>query len=577
MVGMNDDQQSRTGESAEIAALRARLQEAEETLRAIRGGEIDALVVEGPPGPMVYTLVGAEHPYRRMVEQMSEGAVTTTTQGTVLYCNRRFAAMLHMPLERVIGASVYTFLTGAGRTEFDRLLATDLEHGATAELTLVPGAAGGGTPPAEIPVYMSASRLEVEGVAGVCLIVTDLSAQKRQEAILETGRQKLAEEQLKANKLESLGMLAGGLAHDLNNTLTAVLGNIGLARKQGGDDPVLHQRLANAERACLQARNVTQQLLVFAKGGAPLKKPVDLRGRLQEWTAFALAGSNARCTLDVAADLWPVEVDEGQIGRVLNNLLINAQQAMPAGGLIRVAAGNWIVDAQARADGMPLTPGRYVQIAVEDTGRGIPAEQLPKIFDPYFTTKRQGSGLGLSVAYSVIRSHAGHIAVESEPGVGSRFSIYLPASTHAASRRPPRPQVVPPGLRVLVMDDQEAIRALIGEVVRDEGGAAEFADDGAAALAVYEQALRAGRPFDVVLMDLTIPGGMGGQETIGRLLELDPQARAIVFSGYSNDAIMADYGKYGFSAVLPKPFEIDALLTLLGEVGRPEPAPGPAD
>src|SRR5215212_3951155 len=215
MAHRNNKQQIQSVESEEIAALRARLQEAEETLHAIRHGEVDALVGEGPAGPMVYTLVGAEHPYRRMVEQMSEGAATATANGTLLYCNQRFAEMLRMPLEKVIGSSIYAFLTEASSAGFDCLLQSVQEQGGKAELTLLAGAEGDGGDPVYVPVYMSASRLEVERVVSVCLIVTDLTEQKHQEAILEAGRQKLAQEQLKANKLESLGLLAGGLAHDL--------------------------------------------------------------------------------------------------------------------------------------------------------------------------------------------------------------------------------------------------------------------------------------------------------------------------------------------------------------------------
>jgi signal transduction histidine kinase/ActR/RegA family two-component response regulator len=590
-------------QAANVNDLRERLREAEETLQAIRSGEVDALVVDGSAGAKVYTLKGAEHPYRLLVEQMSEGAATLLSDGIILYCNRRLAVMLGVPMQKIVGSSIYRFVGGENGEALAKLiegtaaeLAEDLggqqegddypQEGAVntrkaglaleieaSEADRPDGAEGEseGEAAGRTPVYVSASGLLVEGLRAVCIIVTDLTEQKRSQQKLEAGRQKLAEEQLKANKLESIGILAGGLAHDLNNSLTAILGNIALAKRSpsGGNTSV--SKLAEAEAACLQARDVTQQLLTFSKGGVPVRKTMSIEPLLREWARFAISGSNAVLEFEIAGDLKPVEIDEGQVSRVINNLVINAQQAMPQGGTITLRAENVTLSSeQAEAAGLPLHPGDYVEIAVQDRGTGIPEANISRIFDPYFTTKEQGSGLGLAIAYSVVRNHGGHLAVESEPGAGSTFRVYLASSGNTAPEaevaepsREPRP------LRVLVMDDHEAIRDVIGEILEEvEGHQVAFARDGAEALEMYRQSLVEARRFNVVLMDLTIAGGLGGKETIKELLQMDPEAKAIVFSGYSNDSIMARYREYGFSGVLRKPFGMDELLNELHRVAR---------
>jgi signal transduction histidine kinase/ActR/RegA family two-component response regulator len=422
---------------------------------------------------------------------------------------------------------------------------------------------GGGS----VPVYMSASSVYVSNAQTLCVVVTDLTEQKHNDEIVAAEKRKRDEEQLKANKLESLGILAGGLAHDLNNSLTAVLGNISLARQIASPQGNLHRKLAEAEMACLQARDVTQQLLTFSKGGVPVKKPVHIDRLLADWVNFATSGTNVHCDFQIQDDLWPVEIDEGQINRVVNNLAINAQQAMPEGGTITVHASNVHLGHKrerttAAEQSLPLPHGRYVKIDVVDRGTGIPESQIMKIFDPYFTTKQKGSGLGLSIAYSITKGHNGHLAVESYLGKGATFSIYLPATElRVGAPKTHKAPVRSGGLRVLVMDDQEPIRELIFSVLTEiEGDEVTFSTDGNEAIELYRQALEIGRPFDVVLMDLTIPGGMGGKEAITKLLEIDPAAKAIVFSGYSNDPILAEFREHGFSGAMRKPFEVDELI-----------------
>jgi PAS domain S-box-containing protein len=560
----------------EMDELQSRLQEAEDTLSAIYSGEVDAVVVSGPDGDQIFTLEGAEHPYRVLVEEMSEGAVTLNPEGMILYCNRRFAEMVRAPLETVIGAGIYQFLPQADRRPFEALLKEAMAGSSKIELSLRGSrTTPAGTPDSRrpipgIPVYLSASPLRIDDTQAICLIVTDLTEQKQSEEMVAAGKRRLEEELLKANKLESIGVLAGGLAHDLNNSLTAILGNISLAKKSTKADDEQFKRLAEAESACLRARDVTQQLLTFSTGGAPVRREVPIAPLLREWTGFALSGANVICELHMPDDLWCADIDEGQISRVINNLVINAQQAMPEGGTISIKAENTTVDPDEQMTGLPLPGGNYIKIDVQDQGTGIPEAHLARIFDPYFTTKQKGSGLGLSIAYSVTKSHNGYIAVDSKLGVGTTFHIYLPSTGRQATAPEEEPANSKGGsLRVLVMDDQESIRDLISAVLTDlEDNEVEFANDGLSAIELYKQAKEQGRPFDVVMMDLTIPGGMGGEEAIKKLREIDPHTRAIVISGYSNDPIMADFTKHGFDGVIRKPFEIDELIdTLYGVAG----------
>jgi CheY-like chemotaxis protein len=318
-----------------------------------------------------------------------------------------------------------------------------------------------------------------------------------------------------------------------------------------------YERLEEAERASYRARDLTQQLLTFSLGGAPIKRTLALGGLIRDAATFSLRGSHSRCEMVFPENLHPVEADEGQMGQVINNLVINAVQAMPEGGTVRISCEN----AQLGADsGMPLPPGDYVKVSVTDRGVGIPAENLKKIFDPYFTTKEKGSGLGLATSYSIIKRHNGHISVESQPGTGTTFSFFLPASTADLLQETVVEHRSIRGTgRVLVVDDEAMIRDVAAKILVSQGYEVESAADGQMALVHYVKAQQQGKPFDVVILDLTIPGGLGGKETIKKLLEIDPQAKAIVSSGYSNDPIMAQFGEYGFKGVAAKPYSIKIL------------------
>ena len=377
-------------------------------------------------------------------------------------------------------------------------------------------------------------------------------------------REKIEAEHIN-QKHESIALLAGGIAHDFNNILMGIVGNITLAKLE--DDANEKTLLLNdAEQATLRAKELTNQLLTFSKGGAPIKKTTSIADLIKDTTVFALRGSTVRCEFDIPAKLWPVDVDKGQISQVINNLVLNAQQAMPHGGTLRVRAYNTPCD-RSQAAHMLFDDAGGITIEIEDEGAGIPASNLVNIFDPYFSTKPNGSGLGLATSYSIIRRHGGSIAVHSELDIGTTFRIMLPASQNSIELAEPATPPVPHSSgHVLVMDDEETIRRVLSRGLMRMGYDVAVAQDGAEAIQLYQQATERGQPFDVVVMDLTIPGGMGGQETLSRLRAFDPHVKAIASSGYSHDPVMADYGTYGFCGCVAKPYELSALSSLLHQV-----------
>jgi PAS domain S-box-containing protein len=401
----------------------------------------------------------------------------------------------------------------------------------------------------KVPLLDSQGR--IKGVLGT---YEDITERKRTEGELLT-----------IHKLESVGLLAGGIAHDFNNLLTVIVGNISLAKMATTQVERAFRRLEEAEKACARAKDLTQQLLTFARGGAPVKKMTSLEGIIKDSCRLMLSGSGSRCELEIARDLWLVAVDEGQIRQVMGNIIMNAAQAMPAGGVMQVRAANVLLEP---GSGLPLAAGEYVRISIQDEGIGIGKEELRKVFDPYFTTKSDGRGLGLATVYSIITRHGGYVTAESEPGFGATFHVYLPALQQAAPPDAHQPEENPPGVKgkVLIMDDEEVVREVTGEMLRHLGYEVEFAEEGLTAIQAYFRAKELGNPFDTVLMDLTIPGGMGGKEAAERLLSLDPGAKLIVFSGYFSDPVMAEYAKHGFTAVIAKPFRIEQLGKIVDQV-----------
>jgi signal transduction histidine kinase/ActR/RegA family two-component response regulator len=382
-------------------------------------------------------------------------------------------------------------------------------------------------------------------------------------------RHKLLEEQIKSSKLEALGVLAGGIAHDFNNILSAIMGNMSLALHMTGLDSDLRECLQEAEKACRRARDLTQQLLTFARGGAPIRRSALLNEIIRDSAKFITSGSKVRCSFDLPEDLWLVQADKSQISQVIQNLVLNSEQAMPEGGTIGIDAANVTLEAR-NALGLPA--GRYVKSSVKDHGIGICPEHLEKIYDPYFTTKELGSGLGLTTVYSIIKRHDGAIAVTSTPDVGTQFDVYLPASEETLGIEPvSRPdQITPKGL-VLVMDDEPPVAKTLCLMLKRLGFETVSCLNGADCIHEYQRIEASGRAIAVVILDLTVPGGMGGVETLKRLRAQDPSLRAIVSSGYSNDPVMADYKTHGFQAVVVKPYGMEHLAEALQLATAAEP------
>jgi signal transduction histidine kinase/ActR/RegA family two-component response regulator/HAMP domain-containing protein len=378
---------------------------------------------------------------------------------------------------------------------------------------------------------------------------------------------RLKEEQLKVKKLESIGVLAGGIAHDFNNILAAILGNIELALLTAPSLTSANRKtLETAGKAAIRARELTQQLLTFAKGGEPIRQTASLVEVVKDSADFVLRGGRVACHYHFPDELWLVDIDKSQISQVVQNIILNAGQAMPEGGTIRVLGEN--VTAAGKPDpDLPKT-GNFVKLSIEDHGLGIPPNVIDRIFDPYFTTKREGSGLGLAITFSIIDKHGGHISVKSTPGVGTIFLIYLPAATEqapAAIAETETPKSDQLRARIMVMDDEKLLRDMSRDMLKNFGHQTVLARDGEEAISLYKQGLETGSTIDLVIMDLTIPGGMGGKKAVKEILALDPRARVIVTSGYSTDPIMANYSRYGFCGALVKPYEFKDLLKLIRE------------
>jgi len=379
-----------------------------------------------------------------------------------------------------------------------------------------------------------------------------------------TDQIRLESQVLQAQKMESISILAGGIAHDFNNLLSVITGNISYVLSITDKNDETYGALWDVQQGAKQAQNLTQQLLTFSKGGDPIKKTADLNRIVSESAQFVTRGAKSKCELHLADNLWHVAVDPGQINQVIGNLVINANQAMPNGGTICIRTENIEIETEST---LSLPAGPYIKITIEDQGIGISQKHLANIFDPYFSTKQNGSGLGLATAYSIIKKHGGQIGVDSEIDIGTAFTIYLPASL-TTREKTEKVKVTPHGGqgKILIMDDQEAILKMIGRMLNRMGYEAVFAMDGAQTIDLYRKTYQSGNPFDLVILDLTIPGGMGGAETIPELLKINPNVKAVVSSGYSNDPIMANYKEYGFCGVVPKPYTTSQLADLLNNI-----------
>ena len=492
-----------------------------------------------------------ENLYRSLVETHPDAVVMTDLEGKILAVNDQAEIMYGAKPDELIGVSVSELIVKKDRKKALKKLSETRETGIVRNVGY--------------NVYRK-DGLEISAETSVSLVRDKEGKPKAYIGVTRdvTEKRKMEEELIKASKLESLGFLAGGIAHDFNNILTAILGNVTLAKMYGEKKKDFAPKLEEAERAIMRAKSLTQQLMTFSRGGAPIKESVSIVELIRETCDFALAGSNIKCDFDIQDRLWALQVDPVQISQVLNNLTINAKQAMPNGGDIRISLRNTVVEP---ARPIPVKPGNYVKMTISDTGEGIPEEIIDKIFDPYFTTKKDGSGLGLTTTYSIIKRHDGHIEVDSEKNKGATFNVYLPATDEQVpKKKTEKPQMLKGKGKILLMDDEEIIRKSVSELLESIGYNVECAPEGSEALDIYEREMKKAAPFDAVIVDLTVPGGMGGKKLFEKLREIDPTVKALVSSGHSRDPVMSDFKKYGFSGILHKPYRIEELSKVLAEI-----------
>ncbi|MDA8223102.1 MAG: ATP-binding protein [Desulfitobacterium hafniense] len=486
--------------------------------------------------------------YRKLYDFAPVGFFSCGTNGLILEVNRTGAALLGVEKDNLLGKVFTSFVLDEHQHIFSLYckLLRQIHTKQECELNL---RKNDGTVFCAL-VEGIAEKEKDENDTLCFLAVKDITDRKKNE-----------EDKVNYQRMESLGILAGGIAHDFNNLLTVILGNISLFKMKNLKQEKNLELLEEAEKACQQSTDLTLQLLTFGKGGKPFKEVISIVPLLNDTVIFAMRGSNVRHELELSDDLWMVEVDGGHIRQVVNNLVINAQQAMPNGGTVSLRCENKYLTQE---EGLPLNVGPYLKITVEDHGVGIHKDQLNRIFDPYFTTKAQGNGLGLATSYSIVKRHNGYIRVESEPGQGTAVSVYLPAVPGMALtvKKAIEPFLSGHG-KILVMDDQASIREVIGGMLIQLSCEPSFAADGEEAILLYKEASERGEPYDAVIFDLTVPGGAGGRQALAEIIKIDPQVKAITSSGYCNDAIMTDFKKYGFKAALPKPFSLEELSRVL--------------
>lgn len=487
---------------------------------------------------------------RNILDTVDEGFIVIDRNFRILAANKAYCSQVGEPCDSVIGRHCYEVSHKGLRPCYEqgeecavrRVFETGEPHAALHKHHDAQGSI----------LYVETKAFPIKDSGGSVTSIIETVNNITEKHLLE-------EEQLKTQKLEAIGTLAGGIAHDFNNLLQGLFGYISMAKRMLDQKQKSLEMLEQAEQALHMSVSLTSQLLTFSKGGKPIVKNIVLRPVIENSVRFALSGSRVDYSLQVDEGIRKVEADEGQIGQVIQNLVMNAEQAMPMGGTISVTARN--VDTDWKGLSPLLRHGNYVEISITDTGIGIPEEFIPKIFDPYFTTKDKGSGLGLATSFSIIKNHGGFIDVKSHLGKGSSFAVYLPAADNIETSA----ATVSGGLRplkksrILLMDDEDVVRNIAGVMIGSLGHEVEFAEDGDEAIAKYRESMIAARRFDIVIMDLTVRGGMGGEEAIRELLQIDPDIRAVVSSGYSDSSAVSAYKKIGFKACLTKPYDIDAL------------------
>ncbi|MCU0571528.1 MAG: response regulator [Syntrophobacteraceae bacterium] len=497
------------------------------------------------PREITRELLAVKRHFELVLESMAEGILEVTANGRIVYANPVAVRLVGTSEEELLASSLEDVFEGPDRDRVGEILKSKKAFSSNGHQSTSFNIRGR-------QVYLKALPVSGEALTFIILL-NDVTEQKKIEIQLQ-----------QAQKLEAVGKLAGGIAHDFNNILTAIMGNISLAKIYASPDDKAYSKLEAAEQASIRAKSLTQQLLPFSKCGTPVKRIIQLQPILKDMTGLFFKDCGASCELSLADDVWPVDADGQQIRTVVQNILTNAAQANKGSGVITVKASNVLIDTNRF---FPLKPGRYVAIAIRDQGGGLPEESIARVFDPYFTIDETKKGLELVTAYSIVKKHGGEIVVESEAGKGTTFHIYLPAAEMKPKQEAfggPKPARAKG--RILVMDDEEIIREVVGALLKHLGYSVEYARDGVEALSLYQQSKSSGRPFDTLLMDLTIVDGMGGKETIERLLQIDPEVKAIVSSGYSTDPVMSRFRDYGFVAALDKPYKLNELSAVLDEV-----------
>jgi PAS domain S-box-containing protein len=476
-------------------------------------------------------------------QSITDGIISTGPDGKVLLMNRAAESITGWSREQAVGKDLGVVLP-----------LRDAEGGPVSPAELPEGKHGvlhspdGGRRLVDVRV----APMDARGNPVLsAILLRDVTAQKRME-----------EEIVRAQKLESLGLLAGGIAHDFNNLLTGVLGNISLAKDMMDPGRKERRRLDEAEKATLKAKELAGRLLSFSKGGMPDRREIAVEEVIRDAALLAVGGTSVRCDFRMPAGLWSVSADAGQIGQVIGNLAVNAVQAMPAGGVLRIEAENATV---GESEIPHVKAGEYVRVTVSDEGCGIPPEVLPRIFEPYFTTKENGTGLGLATCYTIMKGHGGNIFAESPPGGGATFRLFLPSTGKVPrAAEPPGEQPAFRGEgKVLLMDDEETVREVAGEMLAHLGYEPRFARDGAEAVELYAREAAGPGKFDLVILDLAVPGGMGGKEAASRILEMDPDARIVVSSGRADDPAMSEPRKHGFAGAAEKPYQLADLSRVL--------------
>jgi two-component system cell cycle sensor histidine kinase/response regulator CckA len=529
-------------------------QTAEDTLRQLHELEVHKIELEMQNAELQQARTQLESSLEKFTELYDfapMGYLTLDPQLVIREINLAGALLLGVDRSSLANRPFEPFVSAADqpalRAFLERVFASSVQHGCEVTLSL----------PDKAPLDVSLKAVAFESGQLCHLAMMDLTERRQAEA-----------DRLIMNKLESTGILAGGIAHDFNNLQTVVLLNIEMAQLLIPAGDKFKSLLEEAKQSALLTKGLTAQLITFADGGAPIRKPILLNGVIRKSVGLALSGSNVRCEVSLAKDLWMVEVDADQIGQVMRNLVLNARESMAQGGRIFVTAENVLLSDHEQP---PLHAGEYVRVSIADQGTGIAKEMLSKIFDPYFSTKQRGPqkgmGLGLTICHTVVQRHNGAIRVESEMGLGTTFRVLLPASNKSIGEtEKPVLESVSQHHKILLMDDEAGVRNAVALTLRRMGHQVELAENGQQAVELYGKAQRGDGPFGLVILDLIVRGGMGGLETIQALLRMDPAVKAVIMSGYANETVILEHDRHGFKGALTKPFYQRKLQQLLSQV-----------